>query len=143
MTLPPHMSITPSISFPFTAVQNFTFPGQSAISTNGNYTITSNTLQFQSIPHKIIISVSKLYNQKTRFDSDSFLPITDINITWGNTSGILSTLSQHDLYHVCRKNGLQQSWAMFHGQVINLYTIGNVNNNVQAVTKTSEVQLLL
>jgi hypothetical protein len=25
---------------------------------------------------------------------------------------------------------------MFHGQVINLYTIGNVNNNVQAVTKT-------
>jgi hypothetical protein len=81
MTLPPHMSIPPSISFPFTAVQNFTFPGQSAISTNGNYTITSNTLQFQSIPHKIIISVSKLYNQKTRFDSDSFLPITGINIT--------------------------------------------------------------
>jgi hypothetical protein len=136
MTLPLHMSIPPSISFPYTLVQNFTFPGQSAISTNGNYTITSNTLQFQSIPHKIIISVSKLYNQKTRFDSDSFLPITGINITWGNTSGILSTLGQHDLYHVCRKNGLQQSWAMFHGQVINLYTIGNVNNNVQAVTKT-------
>jgi hypothetical protein len=81
MTLPPHMSIPPSISFPFTAVQNFTYPGQASISTNGNYTITSNTLQFQSIPHKILISVSKLYNQKTRYDTDSFLPITSINIT--------------------------------------------------------------
>jgi hypothetical protein len=73
------------------------------------FTLTSNTIQFQSIPHRIYVSVSKAYNTKTFNDPDVFLPITSINITWGNVSGVLSTLSQYDLWLLCEKNGLKQS----------------------------------
>jgi hypothetical protein len=54
-------------------------------------------------------------------DSDAFLPITSINITWGNVSGVLSTLSQYDLWLLCEKNGLKQTWPMFSGQTISIY----------------------
>jgi hypothetical protein len=65
--------------------------------------------------------VSKAYNTKTYNDPDVFLPITSINITWGNVSGFLSTLSQYDLWLLCEKNGLKQSWPMFSGQTIKIY----------------------
>jgi hypothetical protein len=38
-----------------------------------------------------------------------------------NVSGVLSTLSQYDLWLLCEKNGLKQSWPMFSGQNINIY----------------------
>jgi hypothetical protein len=86
-----------------------------------SFTLTSNTIQFQSIPHRLYISVSKAYNTKTYNDPDVFLPITSINITWGNVSGVLSTLFQYDLWLLCEKNGLKQSWPMFSGQTIKIW----------------------
>jgi hypothetical protein len=62
-------------------------------------------------------------------DSDAFLPITSINITWGNVSGVLSTLSQYDLWLLCEKNGLKQSWPMFSGQTIRIYSKALDNGN--------------
>jgi hypothetical protein len=44
------------------------------------------------------IGISKLTSIRTRNDIDSFIPITGINLTWTNQSGILSTLTQEDLY---------------------------------------------
>jgi hypothetical protein len=85
------------------------------------FTLTSNTIQFQSIPHRLYISVSKSYNTKTFNDPDVFLPITGINITWSNVSGVHSTLSQYDLWLLCEKNGLKQSWPMFSGQTIEIF----------------------
>jgi len=43
------------------------------------------------------------------------LPITNVNITWDNRSGVLSTLNQYDLYEICVKNGLKMSWNNFNG----------------------------
>jgi hypothetical protein len=122
-TLPTYMSIPPSISFPYTAVQNYVYNFNNPIAPNAQYTVTSNTIQFQSIPHRLIIGVSKQVNTRTFNDTDSFLPITNVNITWNNTTGILSTLTQYDLWLISEKNGLKQSWAMFSGQAINVYGI--------------------
>jgi hypothetical protein len=36
-------------------------------------------------------------------------------------SGVLSTLSQYDLWLLCEKNGLKQSWPMFSGQTIDIW----------------------
>jgi hypothetical protein len=62
---------------------------------------------------------------KTRNMSDFFFSITNLNITWGNKTGILSTLTQKDLYLICNKNGLRQSWPMFYGRAINTYIGGS------------------
>jgi hypothetical protein len=118
-TLPTYMSIPPSLSYPYVAVQNFVYNFNNTYNSMAPMTLTSNTIQFQSIPHCLYISVSKSYNTKTLNDPDVFLPITGVNITWRNKSGILSTLSQYDLWLLCEKNGLKQSWPMFSGQTIN------------------------
>jgi hypothetical protein len=120
-TLPTYMPISPSLSYPFTSVQNFVYNFAQSYNSMQSFTLTSNTIQFQSIPHLLYISVSKAYNTKTFNDPDVFLPITSIIITWGNVSGVLSTLSQYDIWLLCEKNGLKQSWPMFSGQTIKIY----------------------
>jgi hypothetical protein len=120
-TLPTYMSIPPSISYPYTAVQNYVYNSSNPIAPAGQYTLTSTSIQFQSIPHRIYVGVSKAVNTRTLNDTDSFLPITNINITWGNISGVLSTLSQYDLWLISQKNGLKQSWAMFSGVELRAY----------------------
>jgi hypothetical protein len=120
-TLPTYMTIPPSLSYPYTAVQNFVYNFAQSYNSLQSFTLTSNTIQFQSIPHRLYISVSKAYNTKSINDPDVFLPITGINITWGNVSGVLSTLSQYDLWLLCEKNGLKQSWPMFSGQTIKVW----------------------
>jgi hypothetical protein len=127
-TLPNYMTIPPSISYPFAAIQNYIYTfnqiNNSAVTT---HTVTSNTIQFQSIPHRVYISMSISNADKTRNMPDFFFPITNINITWGNKTGILSTLTQKDLYLICNKNGLRQSWPMFYGCAINAY-VGGVSH---------------
>jgi hypothetical protein len=121
------MTAPTSLSYPFANIQNFIYQYTNQI--NGNYnefTLTTNTVQFQTIPHRIIIGVSKINSQKTRNDPDSYCPIKNINITWDNRSGILSTLTQYDLYQLCVKNGLKQSWANFSGLPVQVYNQGNV-----------------
>jgi hypothetical protein len=116
------MSIPPFISYPFAAIQNYIYTfnqvDNSLVTTN---TITSNYIQFQSNPHRVYISVSISNNNKTWNMPESFFPITNVNITWGNKTGILSTLTQKDLYLICIKNGLKQSWPKFYGRAINTY----------------------
>jgi hypothetical protein len=93
------MTIPPSISYPYAAVQNYIYTfnqiNNAGVTT---HTVTSNTIQFQSIPHRVYISLSVSNADKTRNLPDFFFPITNINITLGNKTGILSTLTQKDLY---------------------------------------------
>jgi hypothetical protein len=118
-TLPPAFSIPPTLSYPYSQIQNFVynFPNNITPSTT-NFSFTSNSIQLQQILHRIYVSVSKSYNSKTFQDTDSFIPIRSVNTTFGNQSGILSTLTQQDLYLMCLKKGLRQSCQMFSGQPI-------------------------
>jgi hypothetical protein len=126
-TLPVYMTSPTSLSYPFANIQNFIYQYTNQISGAMNtFTLTTNTVQFQTIPHRIIIGVSKITSQKTRNDPDSYYPITNINITWDNRSGILSTLTQYDLYQLCVKNGLKQSWANFSAIPVQVYNQGTI-----------------
>jgi hypothetical protein len=126
-TLPVYMTAPTSLSYPFANIQNFIYQYTNQITTPmATFSLTTNTVQFQTIPHRIIISVSKSTASKTINDPDSFCPITNINITWDNRSGILSTLTQYDLYQLCVKNGLKQSWNNFSGNRIQVYNQGTV-----------------
>jgi hypothetical protein len=116
-TLPTYMKLPNPISYPYAQIQNFTYStGETIQPTVLKFQMTSNSIQLQSIPHLMYIGISKLTSTRTRNDTDSFIPITGINLTWTNQSGILSTLTQEDLYLLSVKNGLKQSWAMFSGR---------------------------
>jgi hypothetical protein len=115
----------PTLIYPCASIHNFIYQFTNTLTpAQTSFQLTSNTILFQTIPpHRILIGVSKNIANKTRNDADAFAPITNINITWNNTSGILSTLNQFefDLYQVCVKNGLKKSWADFSGQTISVY----------------------
>jgi hypothetical protein len=126
-TLPTYMTSPTTLSYPFANIQNFIYQYTNTITpTQTEFTLTTNTVQFQTIPHRIIISVSKSTQQKTRNDPDSFCPIKNINITWDNRSGILSTLTMYDLYQLSVKNGLKMSWPNFSAQQVQVYNQGIV-----------------
>jgi hypothetical protein len=126
-TLPTYMTSPTTLSYPFANIQNFIYQYTNTITpAQTEFTLTTNTVQFQTIPHRLIISVSKSTQQKTRNDPDSFCPIKNINITWDNRSGILSTLTMFDLYQLCLKNGLKMSWANFSAQPVQVYNQGIV-----------------
>jgi hypothetical protein len=121
-TLPTYIAPPNTLSYPFASIQNFVYQYSNQITpAQPTFQLTTNTVQFQTIPHRIIVSVTKSRQQLTFNDADSFVPITNINITWDNKSGVLSTLTQYDLYQICVKNGLKMSWANFSGQEIRLF----------------------
>lgn len=74
-----------------------------------------NSLQLDKIPDKILVFVRRPLNIATIRTSDSFLPINQVNITFNNASGLLSTFNQQQLWRLSRKNGCKQSWLEWSG----------------------------
>ena len=86
-----------------------------AIAAGASVTITSQSLQLNMIPDKLLISVGKPISGRTPSDSDSWLTITGITINWNNTSGLLSSATPQDLWRMSTENGVNQTWAEFRG----------------------------
>jgi hypothetical protein len=116
------MRIPETISYPYAQIINFVYSDGATITpTTPKFQMTSASVQLQSIPHLMYVNVRKLSSTLTVNDPDFSIPITGINLTWTNQSGILSTLTQENLYAICLKNGLKQSWAMFSGKPFKLF----------------------
>lgn len=78
-------------------------------------TSSINSLQLDKIPDKILVFIRRPINVSGPLTSDSFLPISGVNITFNNASGLLSTFSQQQLWRMSRKNGCKQSWLEWSG----------------------------
>ena len=79
----------------------------------GRFTFSSVSLN--AIPDKLIIVARKPLGEQKSDDPDCFFPITGISINFNNTSGVLSSMSQHDLYLMSKENGSNQTWGEFCG----------------------------
>lgn len=91
-------------------------------------TITSNNLQLNQIPDKVILMVRKKMASQTWNDSDSFLPVTGVSINFNNQSGILSAASVYDLYRYSVENGSNQNWYEYNGYANAVSSDGNGRN---------------
>ena len=86
-------------------------------------TETTDVISMRQIPNYIYMVVKPSYNsQKPQFSNHLCFPISGMNITFNNVSGLLTSYTQEDLYQMSRRNGSQQTWAEFRGVVKN--TIG-------------------
>ncbi len=106
-----NVTIAPSVITPGATVDFTTITGVT-LSTG---TITSQTLQLNQIPDKLIINVRVPMSQQTCAYSSSFASIYGIQLNFNNQSGLLSTFSQYDLYRISKENGSTQSWPNFCG----------------------------
>ena len=71
---------------------------------------TSQNLQLNQIPSKILICVRKPLSAQTGADSSTFLTITGLSVNFNNASGLLSSSSQQDLWRMSARNGSNQTW---------------------------------
>ena len=80
----------------------------------------TDVISMRQIPNFIYMVVRPQYNSmKPQFSNHLCFPITGLNITFNNVSGLLTSYSQNDLYMMSRRNGSQQTWSEFRGIVIN------------------------
>lgn len=87
-------------------------------------TFTSQGIQLNQLPDYFIIAArckngTKLYNNQSgrcQEYAPHFLPITGITVNLNNTSGLLSSASQADLYRISRNNHSKQTWDAFRGR---------------------------
>lgn len=74
-------------------------------------------VQLNSIPRAVYLYVQQRWSDRDITSTDCFCSISNINVTFANVTGILSGASQHDLYKMCRKNGLMMDWPSFNGNI--------------------------
>ena len=78
--------------------------------------ITSNNLQLNMIPDKLIIFCRRSNSSMDTSYSDSFLTITGVNINFNNNAGLLSSMTPEQLYKASVQSGLKNmSWSEFSG----------------------------
>lgn len=111
----PYFEVT---SYPQTLPSTVQVPGLtpygSAAATN-SIVVATNAIQIKAIPDKIYIFAKRSRSTETSKTTDTFASITNISMTFGNRTGLLSTSSQEQLYQMSVKNGLNMSWTEFRG----------------------------
>lgn len=77
---------------------------------------STQVISMRQVPDKIYILVRPQYRaQKPIWSNNLCFPITNVNIVFNNKAGLLSEMSQVELYQMSRRNGSQQSWNEFRG----------------------------
>ena len=85
------------------------------IPSGASTTIVTNSVQLNQLPDYFIIMVRKPMSSQSVKDSTSFLPINSISVNLNNTSGLLSSATQQDLWRISVANNSTQNWSEFSG----------------------------
>jgi len=111
--LPPK-SIVPYMEFP----RYIASPG-TAVPSSTNYLsaptqLLSQTITLPNIPDLLVIYVKPAaYSSVTQ--GDWSLPVTSISLNFDNFSGLLSTMTQEQLYQMSVRNGVDMDWSEWTG----------------------------
>ena len=82
-------------------------------------TIQSTNLQLSGIPDKLIIFCRKRIADLKCSDTDSYATITNISINFNNQAGLLSSMTQEQLFRNSIQSGLvNMSWDEFCGSTV-------------------------
>lgn len=110
-------SIPKEIVYPYFQISRYTTQGgANAINPNGTFSMTSNVIQFQTIPLKIYVCAQRSQNliyqtlSSTISSSDTFSRIDGVSVNFNNISGLLSNASPQHLYEMSLQNGLSMSY---------------------------------
>ena len=81
--------------------------------------LSISSIQFETVPDKLLVYVrNRPVPGEYVFSTDTFLSIENVDITFANRSGILSGITQQQLYELSCKNGLKSiNYPGFSGNV--------------------------
>ena len=113
-------------------------------------TFISQGIQLNQLPDYFIVAVrarsetgSHLFNNRSGHSQEyapHFLAITGISVNLNNTSGLLSSASQADLYRISRSNHSKQTWDAFRGRG-RVYSCATPDTQIASHTISSTGQL--
>ena len=108
----PSRNVVPYLDFPWypTACPD--------IAVDGEKVVVSQNLQLQQIPDKIVCVVRRAMATQTTYDTDTFLPISNVNIQFNNMVGILSTSTSEELFNMAVVNGSNQTYPEWRGEAV-------------------------
>lgn len=130
--------LLPSLQvLPYYQLVEYKTPSAAPIAAAALQTSVTNTIQLNAIPDKIMLFVKDLEYNQTCSDADAYCAINSVSILWNNSSGILSSANQYDLWKMSAEAGSQQSWLEFSGNAVLSAT-----NSGTAVNTTGSVLCL-
>ena len=106
-----------------------TFTNTTELASKASSTITSQSIQLNQVPDMILICARVPMSQQNWAYSSSFLTIDGISVNFNNSSGLLASATQQDLYKLSNRNGSAQSFYEFQGKSV-------VNDNATGGVKT-------
>lgn len=81
--------------------------------------VTTQTLSLNTVPDWLVIAVQPTpaysASQEAINQGTWYMPILSANVTWSNVTGLLSNLTQQQLFQICKCNGLKQPYAQWRG----------------------------
>jgi hypothetical protein len=110
-TLLPSRNILSYLDMP-----RYIFTNLPGINAGATQQMVGQNLQLNQVPDKLIIFVRKSMSGRTQYDSDSFLCIDQVNLSFNNSSGLLSNAQKEHLYNYSVSNGSNQSFQEFSGR---------------------------
>jgi hypothetical protein len=114
--------INPKNVVPYIDYPRYTFNQYANVAASSKATLVSQTIQLNQLPDYFIVCV----RDRTRsvLKPERYLSIESISVNLNNTSGLLSSASQYDLWKISVDNGSNQSWYEFSG-LVNSYASAN------------------
>jgi len=101
---------------PYTNLNRFVRDNGEKVLAKQSGTIKSPNISLSSIPDKLICCVRKKMSEQTFTDSDTFMAIKKINITFGNQTGICSSMTREQLFKASVANGVNSNWLQWYGK---------------------------
>jgi len=91
-------------------------------------TLSSSNIQLSGIPDKLIVFVRKRVADLSCAETDSYATINNISLNFNNQAGLLSSMTQEQLFRNSIQSGLaNMSWDEFCGATVSGDRVGSAN----------------
>ncbi len=104
--------IPAQISYPYSEIVPYSNTVGS-VASGAVATAQTNNIQLSTVPEVIYVYVRQRNSDLRAYSSDVFAGITNLKVLFGNRAGLLSTMSQYQLYLMSVRNGLQMTYTEF------------------------------
>ena len=88
--------------------------------TAGSFRVSTQTLSLNTVPDWLVVAVQPTPAYATGAlalnQGTWYYPIVNVNVTWSNVTGLLSNLTQQQLYQISKCNGLKMPWQQWSGK---------------------------
>ena len=113
LTPPPEITLPLVSSVPYVEFPRYNSTSTAQWGSAGTVTVQSNTVTLSSIPDLLVVWARPAFRGQTQ--SDTYIPISNIAVTFDNYANLCSNYSQEDLYACSVAGGLDMDFNQFRG----------------------------